>query len=174
MRRVVLIFGLIAGGILAAMMLITLAFQDQVGFDKGAIIGYSTMVLAFLMVFFGLKSYRDNVNGGTITFGRALKVGLLITAIAVVCYVVTWEIIYYFLAPDFGEKYAAYAMEKVRASGGTDAQVARKAQEMAQLQQVYQNPLLNAALTLLEPLPVGLVFTLVSAGILSRKGQGAA
>ncbi|MFI5244520.1 MAG: DUF4199 domain-containing protein, partial [Gemmatimonadales bacterium] len=81
MRKIVLTFGLIAGGILSAMMLLTLPFQDRIGFDKGEVIGYTTMVLAFLMVYFGVRSYRDNVAGGIVTFGRALMVGLMITAV---------------------------------------------------------------------------------------------
>ena len=169
MRKIVLTFGLISGAILSAMMLITVPFQDQIGFDKGAIIGYTTMVLAFLMVFFGVKSYRDNVAGGKVTFGRAFKVGLLITAVASVCYVATWEVIYYELAPDFGDKYAAHAIEKAKISGATDAQIAEQTKQMAQFKEMYKNPLVNIAYTMLEPLPVGILFTLVTAVVLSRK-----
>lgn len=169
MRKIVLTFGLIAGAILSAMMVITLPFMHQIGFDKGAIIGYTTMVLAFLMVFFGVKSYRENVAGGSVTFGRAFMVGLMITAVASVCYVATWEVIYYRFAPDFGEKYSAYAVEKVRKSGGTDAEILAKTKEMGEFNEMYKNPLKNIALTLLEPLPVGILFTLVTAGVLSRK-----
>jgi len=176
MRKIVLTFGLIAGAILSAMMLMTLPFQNQIGFDKGAIIGYTTMVLAFLMVFVGVRSYRDNVAGGRVTFGRAFKVGLLITAVASVCYVATWEMIYYQLAPDFADKYAAYAVDKAKRSGATDAQISEKTKQMAEFRERYKNPLVNIALTLLEPLPVGILFTLVTAGVLSRKrrAEGAA
>ena len=169
MRKIVLTFGLIAGAILSAMMLITLPFHDQIGFDKGLIIGYTTMVLAFLMVFVGVKSYRDNVVGGSVTFGRAFKVGVMITAVASVCYVATWQVVYHKFAPDYLEKYAAYTMEKERRSGATDAQLAERAEEMARFREMYRNPLVNIALTLLEPLPVGILFTLVTAGVLSRK-----
>ena len=169
MRKIVLTFGLIAGAILSAMMLLTLPFQDQIGFDKGAIIGYTTMVLAFLMVFFGVKSYRDNVAGGSIKFGRAFQVGLMITVVASVCYVATWQLVYYKLAPDFVEKYAAYNLEKARASGATDAEIAGQTREITEFQEMYKNPLVNIALTFLEPLPVGVLFTLVTAGVLSRK-----
>lgn len=169
MRKIVLTFGLIAGGILSVMMLISMSFVDRIGFEKGEVIGYTTMVLAFLMVFFGVKSYRDQVAGGTVTFGRAFKVGLLITLVACVCYVATWQVIYYKLAPDFADKYAAYAVEKARESGASDAEVSRKTEEMAQFRDMYRNPVVNAAITLIEPLPVGLVFTLVTAGVLSRK-----
>jgi hypothetical protein len=169
MRKIVLTFGLIAGAILSVMMLVTLPFQDQIGFDKGAIIGYTTMVLAFLMVFFGVKSYRENVAGGSVTFGRALMVGLMITAVASVCYVTTWEVIYYKLAPDFGDKYAAYSIEKTKQSGATEAQIAKQVKEMTEFKEMYKRPLVNIALTFLEPLPVGILFTLVTAGVLSRK-----
>jgi Protein of unknown function (DUF4199) len=173
MRKIVLTFGLIAGAILSAMMLITFQFQEQIGFDKGEIIGYTTMVLAFLMVFFGVRSYRDDVAGGSVTFGRAFTVGLMITAVATVCYVATWEVIYYKLAPDFGEKYAAYTLEKARNAGATEAQIAAQMQRMTAFKEMYQNPLVNIALTFLEPLPVGLLFTLVTAGILSRRPRSA-
>jgi hypothetical protein len=174
MRKIVLTFGLIAGAILSAMMLVTLPFQEQIGFDKGEIIGYTTMVLAFLMVFFGVKSYRDTVAGGSVTFGRAFKVGLMITIVASVCYVATWELIYYKLAPDFGEKYAAYSVEKAKRSGATDAQIAAKAKQMTEFKEMYKNPLVNVGLTLLEPSPVGILFTLITAGVLSRKRRAAA
>jgi hypothetical protein len=60
-------------------------------FDNSLIIGYTSMVLAFLMIFAGIKSYRDNVADGTVSFGRALVIGLLITLVASACYVATWE-----------------------------------------------------------------------------------
>lgn len=169
MRKIVLTFGFIAGGILSAMMLITIPFHEQIGFDKGIIIGYTTMVLAFLMVFFGVRSYRDNVAGGKVSFGRAFKVGLLITGIACVCYVATWQVVYRKFAPDYLDKYAEHAVEEARASGATEAQIAEQRQKMAEFKEMYQNPLVNIALTLVEPLPVGIVFTLVTAGVLSRK-----
>ena len=169
MRKIVLTFGLIAGAILSAMMSIALLFQDQIGFDKGAIFGYTSMVVAFLMVFFGVRAYRDNVAGGKVTFGRALKVGLLITAVACACYVATWQVIYYKFAPDFIDKYSAYTVEKARKAGATDAELVEQTRQMEQFKEMYRNPLVNIALTLLEPLPVGLLFTLVTAGVLSRK-----
>jgi len=110
MRKIVLTFGLIAGAILSAMMLITLPFHDQIGFDKSLIIGYTTLVLAFLLIFAGVKSYRDNVSGGSVSFGRALVVGLSITAVASVCYVATWQFVFYRITPDYLEKYTEYAV----------------------------------------------------------------
>ena len=169
MKRVVLTFGLIAGAILSVVMMLTMPFIDRIGHDKGAIIGYTTMVLAFLMIYFGIRAYRDNVAGGTISFFRGLGVGLLITVIASLCYVATWEVIYFKFMPDFGEKYAAYAVEQKRKSGASPAEVDAKAKEMAAFVESYKNPLVNVAYTFVEPLPVGLLLTLISAAILRRK-----
>jgi hypothetical protein len=37
--------------------------------------------------------------------------------------------------------------------------------------EVYDNPLFNAAMTFIEPFPIGLVITLISAAVLRRKPQ---
>jgi hypothetical protein len=169
MKKIVLTFGLISGAILSAMLLITLPFQDEIGFDKGAIIGYTSMVLAFLLIFFGVRSYRDNVAGGTVRFGRAFTVGALIAVVASLCYVATWEVIYFKLAPDFTAKYQAHMIEKARADGETEAAIAQKKAEMDKFAKLYDNPAINAAITFLEPLPVALIVALVSAGVLSRR-----
>jgi Na+/glutamate symporter len=84
-------------------------------------------------------------------------------------YVVTWEIIYFNFLPDFGEKYAAHMLEKARAAGASAEQLAAEAEKMNEMKSILNNPLLNAAFTLLEPLPVGLVLTLVSAAILRKR-----
>lgn len=166
-------FGLIAGAILSATLLITLPFQQQIGFDKGAYIGYTSMVLAFLMVFFGVRAVREQHGGSALSFGQAFKVGLLITLVATVCYVVTWEFIYFQIAPDFAAQYTSYALERLQESGASPAVIAEKTRQYAQYQEMYGNLWFNVAVTTLEPLPVGLLFTLVSAWIHSRKAPQA-
>lgn len=172
MRRTVLVFGLIAGAILSVMMLATMPFHEQIGFERGMVVGYTIMVLAFLMVFFGIRSYRENVGGGAISFGRGCAVGSLITLIASLCYVATWQYVSRAILPDYGETYAAHVLEKERAKGASEAELAAKRADMARFQELYKNPLINIAFTLVEPLPVGLIFSLVSAGILRRKRAG--
>lgn len=169
MRKIVLTFGLIAGAILSAMMLLTMPFLVDNGFERGMIIGYTTMVLAFLMIFFGVRSYRDNVVGGTIGFGRALTIGLLITLVATVCYVATWELMFFKLTPQFGDRYQSYLMEQDRKAGKSEAELAVRREELDAFMRRYRNPLVNSAYTFVEPLPVGLLFTVVSAAVLSRK-----
>ena len=130
MKKAVLTFGLISGAILSAMMLATLPFLDRIGFDRGEIIGYTSMVVAFLLIFFGVRSYRDNVAGGTVGFGRALAVAVLISVVASLCYVATWQVVYYKLAPDFGTKYQNHILDKARRNGESEEAIARKKAEL--------------------------------------------
>jgi hypothetical protein len=171
MKKTILTFGLISGVLISLMMAATVPFADRIGFDKGEYVGYTTMVLAFLLVFFGIRSYRDTAAGGHITFARAFAVGISIMLITCVFYVVTWEILYFKFMPDFMDKYAAYMVEKLRASGASAAAIQAQVEQMNKLKLLYNNPLYNAAVTFLEPLPVGLVITLISATVLRKKAQ---
>jgi uncharacterized protein DUF4199 len=173
MKKTVWTFGLISGGILSAMMLLTIPFADTIGYDHAMVIGYTTMVLAFLLIFFGVRSYRDNVAGGKIGFGRALAVGSLITLIASACYVATWELIFFKLAPNYAASFQAQAEERAKAGGGSPEEIQKKLSDAQKFATLYQNPVFNAAITFIEPLPVGLIMALVTAGVLSRKRRGA-
>src|ERR1044071_6827117 len=134
MKKTVLVFGLISGALMATFMAGTMSLVDKtVGFDKGMILGYAGMVLAFLLVFFGIRSYRENIGGGRISFGRAFSVGILIMLISSACYVAAWEVVYFNFMHDsmhdFIEKYGAHEVEKVRKSGASESEVQAKLQE---------------------------------------------
>src|SRR5438132_8838202 len=119
MKKTILTFGLISGGIMAVMMFATLPFTDSAWLQAHSMfIGYTTMVLSFMLVFFGIRSYRQNVGGGTITFGRAFAVGILITLISSALYVITWEIIYFGL-PGFADKFIAMCTAQIKNSGAS-------------------------------------------------------
>ena len=169
MKKIVLTYGFIGGGILSLLVALATPFHDQIGFDRGVYVGYASMVAAFLMVYFGVVSYRENVSGGAVTFGRAFTVGALISLIIMVCYVVIWTFIFYQFMPDYFDKYSAYTLDKMRDAGQSAAEIAAQAQELKEFATWFDNPLVFIAFGLLEPLPVALVFTLLTAAITSRK-----
>jgi hypothetical protein len=169
MKKTVLTFGILSGVVSALMMFGTVFFVDEIGFDKGVFVGYTGIVLSLLFVYFGVRSYRDNQLGGKITFGRAFGAGMLITLISCLFYVVAWEIEYATVFSDFGDKYAAYAMDQARASGAGEAELAAKAAEMADMQRMLDNPVIRPFLIFIEPFPVGVVVALISAAVLRKK-----
>ncbi len=164
MKRIILVYGLIAGTIVGSMFFITMPLYEKgiLTMENGELVGYSTIIVALSLIFFGIKSYRDNHLQGSITFGKALKVGLLITLIASLIYAITWEVIYNTMT-DFvtqmGDKY----FEKLRAEGTTQAKI-------DEYKAIYENPFIRFAMTLMEIAPVGILISLLSAGLLRMRG----
>ncbi len=170
MKKIVLTFGLISGVIQATLMSISMSFHDKIGGGvAGMLVGYASMVLSGLLIYFGIRQYRDTIGEGSVRFWRAAKVGGLIAFIAATFYVATWEVIYTNFMPDFMENYTAQMLEREKAGGATPEALEAKRVEMVKWAELYKNPAVRVAMTYMEPLPVALIMVLASAGILSRK-----
>src|ERR1700761_5503318 len=169
MKKIVLTFGLIAGLIISVLMGGSLLLADRIGSGHSMVLGYTIMVASFMLVYFGIRSYRDNVLAGQISFGRAFACGIQITLITTVCYVATWEVLYFNFMPHFMDSYFGAQIHKVQSAGLDPAVTAAQIAAIRHSQQLYQNPFVNMAYTFIEPLPVGILMNLMSAAILRRK-----
>jgi hypothetical protein len=169
MKKTVLTFGLIAGAMISALMDGSLLLANKIGPGHSMVLGYTIMVASFLLIYFGIRSYRDNNLAGQISFGRAFACGILITLITTSCYVATWEVLYFKFMPHFMDGYFAAQIHRVQSSGLDPAATAARVAAIEHSQQLYQNPLVNMAYTFIEPLPVGVLITLISAAMLRRK-----
>ncbi|MCB9184351.1 MAG: DUF4199 domain-containing protein [Flavobacteriales bacterium] len=172
MKRIVLIYGLIAGVIVSAMMWLTLG-SGQHDFDNGEMIGYTTMVIAFVTIFFGVKAYRDR-QGGAITFGKAFLVGLGITLVASTMYVASWMLMSATTDQDFMQAYYEHTKEKLENSGAPAEEVEAELAKLRYFGELYKNPVVKIAFTYLEILPVGLFFSLLFAAILRKRADARA
>lgn len=171
MKKIILTYGFISGGIAAALMLgMTLYMgNDPANFGKGEIFGYTGIILSMLLVFFGVRAYRDQVAGGRLSFIQGFQVGILITVISCLCYMVAWQIIYRTMMPDFMNQFVDLTLNQMKKEGASASEIATKTAEMEHFREMYKNPLFNMAITFLEPFPIGLLVTLASAGILRKK-----
>ncbi|MCI0697624.1 DUF4199 domain-containing protein [candidate division KSB1 bacterium] len=176
MRKVTLTYGLLAGAIVSVLMLLGMVLWENgtINFDNSALIGYAIMVIALSMIFFGIKSYRDNYQNGVIKFVKGLQVGALITLIASLMYATAWETCYQTIPEiktSFMDKYTEHTLNKMKAKGASPVEISQKAKEMAGMVEMYKNPVIRFGFTLLEILPVGIAITLICAAVLRRKGR---
>lgn len=169
MKKTVLTFGLISGLIMSVLTGGSLLLAGKIGSGHSLTLGYTIMVASFLLIYFGVRSYRDNSRAGQISFGRAFACGILITLVSSVCYVVLWEVLYFNFMPHFMDSYFAAQIHKVQSAGLDSATAAARVAAIQHSQQLYQNPLVNMAYTLMEPLPVGILITVTSAALLRRR-----
>jgi len=171
MRKIVFAYGLIAGLIVAGLMWATWPLHENNMLDmaNGMLIGYTTMVIALSLVFFGVKSYRDQHLKGSITFGKALATGLLITLVATILYASSWEVLFNTVANDFVEVYSDSYIKKLQAEGAAMQTIEEAKKEMASFATMYANPALRFLITMTEILPVGVLISLISAALLRKK-----
>ena len=144
MRKLIVKFGLIAGVIVSVMLLFTFS-EAIVDFKYGELLGYASMILAFSTIFVATQSYRDTQLGGTISFGNALKIGLGITLIATVVYILSWMVISETIAKDFMTEYYQHSIEEINASGLSEAEINAQIAEVESFHEMYKNPIINRA-----------------------------
>lgn len=166
MLRTILIFGLLAGAVVAIPMNLMMLFGKEGDGSHSVYTGYALMLLAFTFTFVGVKRYRDRAFGGVIRFLPALLVGLGISFVASLIYVLAWEITLHATDFAFMEDYSRAMIEGARAKGASPEKLAKLTAEMQSMQVKYANPLFRLPMTFVEIFPVGLVVSLVTAGLL--------
>ncbi len=176
MTKNIIIYGLIGGIVVSVLMLFTTHYVSfcagNVDYDTSMLIGYASMLIAFSIVYVGIRNYRDKYNDGVMSFGKAFKIGLMMVLIASTIYVIAWLIDYFFfMPPGFIEKSSAYMLDEMKASGASQVEIDKKTKEMENFARMYKNPFFNAMMTYAIILPVGLIVTLISALILKRKNS---
>jgi Protein of unknown function (DUF4199) len=170
MRNIVLKYGTTAGLLSSCLIVITMLIQKKYGFGSTPqYLGYVGIVLVFIPLYLGVRSYRENIMGGEINFMKALNAGIIIIVISSMLYAITWLIIYYQITPDFPEKYSAYLTQQIKASGKDLKDTLTVQQQMFQYKEFSRNPFKLGGVTFTEPLPVGLLLALVTAAILRKK-----
>lgn len=167
MKKIVLIFGIIAGLITGGMFFLNIpAPGEQMSFEGGEVIGYITMIIALSSIFFAIKQYKDKYLDGSIKFGKAFLIGLYITLIASVVYVLSWEVYYNNYASDFGDQYVEYVKKQMIESGKSEADIATEITSLQENMDSYKNNIgVRFAFTFVEIFPVGLIISLICAVI---------
>jgi hypothetical protein len=167
MKKSILVFGGIAG-LLVSLFVITMASLPNT--PHSVVVGYSAMIIGFSLIFVGVRNFRDKWNGGRITFGKALLVGLGIAGIGSTIYVLAWLVDFYVFVPHFMDQYATQMIAKARASNLSPADLDKKIAGIRAMGEMYKSPVFVVLFTYLEVLPVGVGISLLSALILKRKG----
>lgn len=163
----ILKYGLIAGLIVGIInFTLFVGAGDQPHFENGMLIGYTIMLIALSTIFVGIKRYRDRELGGVIRFWPAFGMGVAISFIAGIFYVVAWEASQAISGADFATAYSNYMIEQARAKGESAAAIAQMTAEFAEFKVMYANPMWRLPMIFTEIFPVGVLVSLISALLL--------
>jgi hypothetical protein len=161
----ILVFGIAAGAIVGGQLVISSMIWDHAP-PFGPLIGYLTMLVALSLVFVCVKQHRDVRLGGVIKFLPALGMGLAISIVASAVYAGVWEAVLAASGMDFAANYSQSVIEAARSDGSSEAEIAALTERMNGFVQMYSNPLIRFGISMSEMLPVGVVVSLVTAGLL--------
>lgn len=164
MNNIIVKNGLLGSGIVSALLIsITMYMKSNPEKEVSMMIGFAGMLLAFIFVALGIKQQR-NASNGLISFGKAFLTGFWITLIISTIYVLVWLVILYNFFPNFAEHYTDMAIQKANPE-----EVVKVTEEMNSFKEMYKNPIWVILFTYMEILPLGIVFSLISALILKKK-----
>ncbi len=153
MKKTVLKFGsygLVMGFIIFILHL-TLGI-DNLDYSTNEILGYVSIFLSLSFIFFGIKHYRDKINDGVISLGKAITIGALISLLVGLGIAIADFIYTKYIDPEFFSRY-----EQMMIDQGHADQIMEMTSTMA------------AVFMLVLVTVIGFIISLISGLILQRK-----
>jgi hypothetical protein len=172
MKKTVLRYGLLSSLVIVILFLLSFMIFHDTNFAAQEVFGWASMVISLLFVFFGIKHYRDKENGGILSFGQGMKIGVLIVLIPALVFGV-FDILYVtVINPGFMETYYQHSLTQLQQSLPAADFEKEKVKLQAQMD-MFSNPVVNGLVMALTVFMIGLIVTVISSLILRRSGRPA-
>ncbi|NMH88942.1 DUF4199 domain-containing protein [Flavivirga algicola] len=168
MKNTVIKYGLY--GFLTGMVcfLAAILLGKNLSYSTQEIIGYASMVVSLSFIFFGIKHYRDRENGGVISLGKAIGIGILIAMLVGIGVGIADYIYTTIINPNFASEYLETTLKTMEASMSPEEFQAKKAELTKQMDD-YGSSGFMAFLMFFTVVLIGFVISLISGLILQRK-----
>lgn len=171
MKNSMLKFGLYATLILLLANVIPWAiWGTEMDYGWGEVLGYSAMLAAMSMVFFGIRHYRDLQNGGKLSIGEGIKIGLLIALIPSLAFGLYNYVFMEFWAPEFMESYMKYSLEQTHGEMSVAAFEAKMAEMKAESGWML-NSVFQSFVMFMTVFVIGALVAIISAVVLRNKAD---
>jgi hypothetical protein len=121
-------------------------------YSTNEVLGYISIFLSLSFIFFGIKHYRDRVNNGFLTIGKALAIGLMISILVGLGIAIADFIYTKFIDPSFFSNYEQTLIEQ-----GKEDEIIKMTSSLA------------ALFMLVLVTVIGFIISLISGLILQRK-----
>lgn len=142
------------------------------GYGGQEIAGYLTILLSMIFVFLGIRYYRDKENGGALSFGEGLKIGLLIVLIPAVFFGL-FDLLYTkVINPGWMQEYYTQYVAKIKASTPPD-KLDEVLKKMEKEKELFSSPVMEFLLMAATVYIIGFMVTIISTLTLKRKKQPA-
>ena len=168
MKNTILRYGIYSAITICLLALAGWFLGKNLDYSIQEVIGYTSMVVSLLFVYFGIKHFRDKENGGVVSFGKALLIGVLISLIASLAFGILDVIYIKYINPDFMSEYYAHMVDQMRNSLPKE-EFEIKFEELETQKELFSNTFMSFFLMSLTVFMIGFIISLISALILQRK-----
>lgn len=169
MQKTVLRYGTYGFALMLSILAIEfLVFKNNYNFAVQEVIGYVTIVLSLLFVYFGIQHWRDKYNAGLLSFGQGLKLGTLITLFPSIAFGLITLLEMGVLDPEFSDKYYGHRVAQATASTPPD-KLQEVLQNLQAEKEMFASPFIQFAVMFLTVFLIGIVISVISALMLQRK-----
>ncbi len=160
MKKITFRYGIVGGCISITFGLINwFTISQYYGPASSQIVGYLTIIISLMCVPLGIRYFRDNLNGGAISFSKAMKVGLGITTIFTTVTFLYSMLFFLFAGDDF---------ETWRRKGLSDKELAVLDAQMVQTPDFVFTPFFQGLVLALSVFLIGVIINFVSSLALKR------
>ncbi len=168
MKNTVVRYGIYGAITICILFTLALTLGKGLSYSLQEVIGYTSMVVSLIFVYFGIKHYRDTENNGVVSFGKALIIGLLISLFAAIAFGLLDVIYIKYINPDFSAEYYGHIIEEMRTTL-PEEEFKIKLSELETQKELFSSPLINFLLMSATVLIIGFIISLISGLILQRK-----
>ncbi|WP_033957272.1 DUF4199 domain-containing protein [Psychroserpens jangbogonensis] len=153
MKQTVLKYGLY--GLLTGFIIFTIHLVigiNNFDYSTNEILGYVSIFLSLSFIYFGIKHYRDHINNGMISLGKAIVIGILISLLVGLGIAMADFIYTKFINPSFFSDFEKALIDQGKAD------------------EIFEMTSTTAAVFMLTLVTIiGFIISLISALILQRK-----
>ncbi|WP_027393320.1 MULTISPECIES: DUF4199 domain-containing protein [Aquimarina] len=168
MKNTVVRYGIYGAITICILFTLALTLGKSLSYSLQEVIGYASMVVSLIFVYFGIKHYRDIENNGTVSFGKALIIGLLISLFAAIAFGLLDVVYIKYINPNFSAEYYGHIIEEMRTTL-SEEEFKIKLSELETQKELFSNPLMNFLLMSVTVLIIGFIISLISGLMLHRK-----
>lgn len=168
MKKSILRYGAYGSIVLTILFSLSLYIGEYFSYSAREVIGYTTMILSLSFIFFGIKHYRDQENGGVVSFGASLKMGVLISLIVSVVFGIIDVIYIEFINPEFMNEYYAHSVETLKNSVPPE-EFPEKLKELEAQKELFSSSFMSFLVMSMTVFVLGFIISLISALFLQRK-----
>ena len=168
MKKTVIRFGIYSAITICVLFILSMTFGDGLDYTTQEIIGYASMVVSLGFVYLGIKHFRDNENDGSISFGKGLLIGVLISLFAALAFGILDLIYIKYINPDFTTEYYSRTLADLEASLPA-VEFEEKRAELESQKALFMNPWFSFLLMSMTVFVIGFIISLIASLALQRK-----